>query len=207
MEKKSYHHNDLRNALIEKGIEFVNTEGFSQFSLRKVALACGVSHAAPYSHFQSKEALLDTMQSHVTSQFTAMLEETISAHPNEPVILEYLGKAYVQFFVENPHYFSFLFQRSTMQIDLSLQSKDAENYQPFEIYKKIVLSLLKKTALPKEKYKDAIIVIWAFIHGIASLATMKNVTYDEDWDEKISDFMDIFDCYFLKTNNTENEAQ
>lgn len=48
--------------LNRKRIKLVNTEGLHSFSLRKVATACGVSHAAPYSHFQSKEELLDAMQ-------------------------------------------------------------------------------------------------------------------------------------------------
>ena len=48
--------------LNRKRIKLVNTEGLHSFSLRKVAAACGVSHAAPYSHFQSKEELLDAMQ-------------------------------------------------------------------------------------------------------------------------------------------------
>ena len=61
-QKQTYHHKDLRNALIEKGIEIVNIEGMQAFSLRKVATACGVSHAAPYSHFQNKEELLEAMQ-------------------------------------------------------------------------------------------------------------------------------------------------
>ena len=71
MPKKQYHHKDLRNALIEKGIEIVNSEGLHSFSLRKVAAACGVSHAAPYSHFQSKEELLDAMQQHITDKSCA----------------------------------------------------------------------------------------------------------------------------------------
>ena len=50
MEKKPYHHKNLKNDLIEKGIELVNKNGINQLSLRKVAQACGVSHAAPYSH-------------------------------------------------------------------------------------------------------------------------------------------------------------
>lgn len=57
-QRQSYHHKDLRKALIETGIELVSKEGVSAFSLRKVAAACGVSHAAPYSHFQNKEELL-----------------------------------------------------------------------------------------------------------------------------------------------------
>lgn len=58
MEKKPYHHKNLKNDLIEKGIELVNKNGINQLSLRKVAQACGVSHAAPYSHFSNKEELL-----------------------------------------------------------------------------------------------------------------------------------------------------
>ena len=59
--RQTYHHKDLRNALIEAGIQLVSTEGVNAFSLRKVAAACGVSHAAPYSHFQNKEELLEAM--------------------------------------------------------------------------------------------------------------------------------------------------
>ena len=66
MEKKPYHHKNLINDLIEKGIELVNKNGINQLSLRKVAQACGVSHAAPYSHFSNKEELLQEMQLHIT---------------------------------------------------------------------------------------------------------------------------------------------
>ncbi len=207
MQKKSYHHKDLKNILIEKGIEFVNAEGLDRFSLRKVATACGVSHAAPYSHFQSKEELLDTMQNYVTKQFSDVLEATIKNHKNESNVLEHLGKAYVTFFVENPHYFSFLFIRSNMKIDLSLKTEGGDNYQPFEIYKTLLVSLLEKSSFPKDKYKDAIITMWSFIHGITSLATMKNVYYDEDWGEKICDFMLMFDCYFLETKEPDGGTQ
>ena len=88
MPKKQYHHKDLRNALIEKGIEIVNSEGLHSFSLRKVAAACGVSHAAPYSHFQSKEELLDAMQQHITDQFSQMLDEVILNYENTPELLK-----------------------------------------------------------------------------------------------------------------------
>ena len=39
MEKKPYHHKNLKNDLIEKGIELVNKNGINQLSLRKVAQA------------------------------------------------------------------------------------------------------------------------------------------------------------------------
>ena len=57
MEKKPYHHGELKKALIENGIEFINQYGEEKLSLRKVAEKCGVSNAAPYAHFKDKDDL------------------------------------------------------------------------------------------------------------------------------------------------------
>ena len=117
--KQSYHHKDLRNALIEKGIEIVSKEGIHSFSLRKVAAACGVSHAAPYSHFQNKEELLEAMQLFITDRFSKLLEDTIQKNHNISEILKDMGVTYISFFVENPAYFQFLYSQSNIKIDLS----------------------------------------------------------------------------------------
>lgn len=193
---KSYHHRDLKNALIEKGIELVNREGVNSFSLRKVAADCGVSHAAPYSHFQSKEELLNAMQQHITDRFSELLEHTIKKYEHETDLLKHMGIAYVSFFIENPSYFSFLYLQSNMKIDLTLSIPDEENYKPYIIYKNMVLSLLEQVQYPYDKRNDVVITLWSFIHGITSLATMNNVYYDNSWEQKIVDFMEIFQISF-----------
>ena len=106
-QRQSYHHKDLRKALIETGIELVSKEGVSAFSLRKVAAACGVSHAAPYSHFQNKEELLNAMQIFITDRFSKLLENTIEKNGNVAEVLKDMGIAYVSFFAETPLIFSF----------------------------------------------------------------------------------------------------
>ena len=122
MEKKPYHHKNLKNDLIEKGIELVNKNGINQLSLRKVAQACGVSHAAPYSHFSNKEELLQEMQLHITKKFTEVLENTVSQYRGTPIFLLEFGKAYISFFISHPQYFNFLFQQGNIQIDLNIDS-------------------------------------------------------------------------------------
>ena len=117
-QRQTYHHKDLRNALIETGIQLVSTEGVNGFSLRKVAAACGVSHAAPYSHFQNKEELLEAMQLFITDRFSKQLESTVQKNNNVAEILKDMGIAYVSFFVENPAYFQFLYSQSNIKIDL-----------------------------------------------------------------------------------------
>ncbi|HWZ19753.1 MAG TPA: helix-turn-helix domain-containing protein, partial [Ktedonobacteraceae bacterium] len=55
---KPYHHGDLRNALIQAGLEILAEGGAQELDLRKVARRAGVSHAAPYRHFADKQALV-----------------------------------------------------------------------------------------------------------------------------------------------------
>jgi AcrR family transcriptional regulator len=58
MVTKKYHHGDLKNALIQAGVEILALDGVAGLSLRKVAQRAGVSHTAPYAHFADKQALI-----------------------------------------------------------------------------------------------------------------------------------------------------
>ena len=55
----TYHHGDLRRALIQAALELAAEEKDWNFSLREVARRAGVSHNAPYNHFAHKRDLLD----------------------------------------------------------------------------------------------------------------------------------------------------
>ena len=191
MLNKPYHHGNLRNSLIEAGIELINKEGAKQFSLRKVAALCGVSQTAPYSHFQSKEDLLEAMQDYVTEQFMKELEKAIKSCPdqNDPSVLIQMGKSYVMFFINNPQYFPFLFSQSCIEINLSLEGDSTKNFPPFELLKKIVFGIYGEAGMPKGNLEDMIISLWSTVHGLASIATMKNVRYNKDWESKIEDII------------------
>lgn len=196
MEKRPYHHKNLKNDLIEKGIELVNENGINQLSLRKVAQACNVSHAAPYSHFSNKDELLQEMQLHITKQFTAVLQDTVSKYSGTPDFLLEFGKAYISFFISHPQYFNFLFQQGNIQIDLDIDSDKESNYQPFAIYKEQVLDLLAGTNMTQSKKEDLIIALFAYVQGLTAFATMKNVHYSLKWEDKLADLIEIFGCEF-----------
>ena len=191
MSNKSYHHGDLRNSLIEAGIELINQQGFKELSLRKVSALCGVSQAAPYSHFKSKEHLLEAMQNHVTKQFLEVLEASIKEYPDkkDPRGLIHMGKSYVMFFIKNPQYFYFLFSQPVMEINLSLKGDGKSNFSPFELLKSVASSFFEDSGMSEEEMEDAIISLWATVHGLTSIATMKNVHYDKDWETKIEDII------------------
>ncbi|MCE5197065.1 MAG: TetR/AcrR family transcriptional regulator [Negativicutes bacterium] len=191
MPDKPYHHGNLRNCLIEAGIELINQKGIEQLSLRKVCVMCGVSQSAPYSHFQSKEDLLEAMQDYVTNQFMEVLHTAIESclNQNDQRVLIQMGKSYVLFFVKNPNYFQFLFSQPCIKVNLSLDENAKNNFPPFELLKENVLRIFGETGMPKEKMEDTIIALWASVHGLASIATMKNIYYDKDWEKKIEDII------------------
>ncbi|HEY4263961.1 MAG TPA: helix-turn-helix domain-containing protein, partial [Micropepsaceae bacterium] len=55
---RPYHHGDLAVSLREAARAILEEEGLAALSLRSVARRAGVSHAAPYRHYASREALL-----------------------------------------------------------------------------------------------------------------------------------------------------
>lgn len=58
MTDTAYHHGDLRNALLAAALERVEKDGPEAVSLRDLAETLGVSRAAPYRHFASRDDLL-----------------------------------------------------------------------------------------------------------------------------------------------------
>lgn len=191
MENKKYHHGDLKNSLIEAGITLINQEGEKAFSLRKVAALCGVSHTAPYSHFKNKEELLEAMQFYVTKAFSQEMEKAIQEAEDldDPTVIINMGKRYVMFFIRNPQYYEFLFTQPCMKVNLDMNEEEEDNFPPFELLRKNSSRILKKMGMTEVQIKDAIIKQWAMVHGLAGIATMKNVSYSQNWEEKIEDFI------------------
>lgn len=193
MENQPYHHGNLRTALIEAGIDLIGREGIHQLSLRKVASLCGVSAAAPYAHFKNKEELLGGIKDHITGQFMEVLQDAVNSTRNQddPELLMEMGKRYILFFIDHPAYYPFIFYQNSVRINLDLSpvEEDPEEYPPFRIFKEQAIRILKKQGLGNEKIEDAIISMWSTVHGLASIATMKDVRYSKEWRSKIEDII------------------
>lgn len=191
MVNKSYHHGNLRNSLIEAGIELINQEGINQLSLRKVASLCNVSQAAPYAHFKSKEDLLGAMRDYVIGLFMEVLEKAVLSCPdqNDPRLLIEIGRSYILFFIENPKFFTFIFSQHCIEVNLDLEGDDTKNFPPYLLLKKHAIRVLGNMGMTYEKMEDGIISMWATVQGLASIATMKNVHYSKEWGEKIEDII------------------
>lgn len=79
-DRRSYHHGDLRAALLQSALRLLDTEGADALSLRAVARHAGVSANAPYRHYEDKEALLAALAVHGFTELRARFE-AVPEHP------------------------------------------------------------------------------------------------------------------------------
>src|SRR5260370_31479327 len=95
---KSYHHGDLRNALIQAGLEMLSESGAAALDLRKVARRAGVSHAAPYRHFADRQALIAAINEEGIHRLAGRIRSTLREAPGDAVEqLDALARAYLPF--------------------------------------------------------------------------------------------------------------
>ena len=189
--KKSYHHGNLREELIEKGIELINEVGEEKLSLRKVAKMCGVSNAAPYTYFKKKSDLLYAMSDYIWGILAAELDRTRKKYEHQENLLVKLGKTYVMFFCENHRYYHFMISRKNMKIDLFSKFSEIENNneKAFSILKIEAIKILEKMGVPNQAMQDKIIAMWALVQGLVTIMIMNDITYSEIWEEKIEEII------------------
>lgn len=168
----SYHHGDLKSALIESANRLLKEKGIEALSLRTLASEVGVSHMAPYAHFKNKTELF---QSIAASGFNALNDRMASVDPElnaEELILAY-GSQYVEFAIENaPLYRLMLSQTqvtgphkaSKTAKHMSQELREASS-RPFQLLDNAFSRLTDDTDVQALRAEGA----WAMVHGMAAL--------------------------------------
>ena len=99
---RGYHHGDLRNGLLQAARTILEEESLAALTLRAVARKAGVSHAAPYRHFSSHEALLVELSIEGFDELRDAISEAAKAQGSEPDKIATIGAAYMRFVAQRP---------------------------------------------------------------------------------------------------------
>lgn len=107
-ERPSYHHGDLRAALLTAATEML--EAGEPFSLRAIARRAGVSPTAPYRHFADRDALESAL---AVQGLRDLMDELAGGRdaPTTPTEVAELGVGYVRFALRRPALFRLMFGR------------------------------------------------------------------------------------------------
>lgn len=95
--ERPYHHGHLGPALRESARAILEEEGLDGLSLRSVARRAGVSHAAPYRHYASREALLADVACEGIASLRADLAQVVVAPGDRSDRIVQIATVYLRF--------------------------------------------------------------------------------------------------------------
>lgn len=174
---KQYHHGDLKNALIEAGIEILAQEGLHALSLRKAAQRAGVSHAAPYAHFSDKQALIAAISTEGYRRLHAGLDAAISQHAGDPLRQLVEGAwTYVEFALQNPDTFKIMFS-SAIEKERAYPALVEMTQRTFGLVVEVVKTNQAAGELDTASPELMAVSIWGAVHGLCSLLLEGQVSH------------------------------
>ena len=164
--QRSYHHGDLRQALIRSALEILSQAGVAGLSLRAAARRARVSAMAPYRHFADKETLLAAVAEYGFRELTARFTAAAAAAPDPRAALAALGVAYVVFARDEPSLFKLMFGPA-------IETKSA--HPALDEAGRACFDALRRAVEAAEFFdgdadlQSVSLACWSLVHGLASL--------------------------------------
>src|SRR5262245_62601010 len=98
--KKSFHHGDLREALIAATRELLIEHGPDGFTLADACRRAGVTTAAPYKHFRDKQEILEEIVLRGFEELAAANAKAVAeGGPGTIAGITAMGRSYLDFAV------------------------------------------------------------------------------------------------------------
>lgn len=166
--RQSYHHGDLRSALLAAAEQELADKGVEHFSLRGVAKRAGVSHSAPAHHFKDANGLLTALAAQGFRRLVARQNVFMKdVKPDAWNQLMASGLGYVVFALENPAVFRLMFSSGRPDME------DPDLKEAVDASYAVMVDQLRilHGAGPDENPAVGIdmAAAWAVVHGLADI--------------------------------------
>jgi AcrR family transcriptional regulator len=167
--ERSYHHGNLKEALVRAALELIAQKGPAGFTFADAARWAGVSAAAPYRHFRDRDELMADVALRGFEKFSEALAQAWGdGRPDAATAFDRLGKAYLNFARSEPAFYSVMFEAGFPH-DLTPELRAAGD-RAFAILRTAAEALI--ATMPAGQRPPAMMMalhIWSLAHGIASL--------------------------------------
>ena len=166
--RRSYHHGNLKQALLAASLDLIRRAGPGAFTLREVARRAGVSHNAPYRHFRGKEELLGALAAEGFDRLTAAMTKAAEPASRPLDRFRLSGRGYVEFALRYPQHFAVMFEGSG-RFDVYPQTQ-AAGERAFGTLVGNVEACQAEGVLPPGDARPFALLAWSMVHGVAKLA-------------------------------------
>ncbi len=188
MKKNDYHHGNLKEEFLKIAFEFIHKEDVDKLTLKVLSDATGTSRSAIYRHFSSKDALMEEIIRQGFEEFDRVTSPMLRDQKTPLVDRFYnTSKVYIEWAKENPNLYRLLFGRKYAYIREEILSIKEETCDAFGALKCTVEEGQEKGILKKDDSLKQSVIIWASLHGLASLIIDGFMDVAELSDELVDD--------------------
>ena len=167
--QRSYHHGDLRRALVAEALKTIRTGGVDALTLRSIGSTLGVSRTALYRHFPDKSALLTAVGREGFRLFRAALEDARRAQPTWSDGFRAMGMAYVKFAREHSSHYQVMFG-GFLDACFSDPELAREGAAAFQTLLDAIVDGQREGELLADDPRSMATFVWAACHGVSMLA-------------------------------------
>ena len=166
--RAAYHHGDLRRVLLQASLELIDEGGIAALSLREVARKAGVSHNAPYHHFEDRGSLLAAIAEEGFADLAGEMARARAAAPDARARLEACGLAYVRFALSSPSRFKVMF-RPELAAPAEGENLVRASSPALETLTGAIVEAQQAGLAPPGDPAPLVLTSWSAVHGLASL--------------------------------------
>ena len=164
-DRRSYHHGNLKEALIEAARRFIAERGVGGFTLVDAARLVGVTPAALYRHFRGREALLEEVAGRGFTDLAERLARALTSRGTPLERFTRMGEAYLAFAEEEPGYYAAIFEAR----GVNLGPQAPERPSPFDLLVEALQSTFPD-GFGGIDPRFIALEVWALSHGLATLS-------------------------------------
>jgi len=181
----SYHHKNLREALILQTSMIISEEGQEIVTMRELARRLGVSRTAPYRHFEDKDALLAAVARRGFQRMNLIMLRVFETHQDKPLQqFRYLIAYYLSFAARSKGHYALMFGPIFQQRRRYPRLAEAAD-ETFAILAQVISLCQAREQMIASDPAVLAHIVWASLHGMASLHLDEPGDPDEQAKEKI----------------------
>ena len=161
--RTGYHHGALRQALLKHATKLLDKEGVEAVTIRAVARAADVSHAAPINHFESRNALLTALATSFFDNLAADIDARVQSADDKLARVRAFAVALVEYGLRYPQRYRLMWRRDLLLPDAALQlSMDG-------IYERLTTELSGVRRRHGKSTHTVATAMWSLAHGYVSM--------------------------------------